>query len=568
MEKLEKVETSKVSVVPLTEQWFVKADVSAKDKEHLLKSLHNLEVGRETTPCFKLYGSSSVEIVKRFLDSIDWNRIDVPDGWKEYEYDRLSKFGPQGGYRPWKEISELFHLYQSRLKPCYVVLESFNEFIKNYGTIFCQMLKVDDTLAELIATDKIQDRAAGCRRFALKKKDPEAQKVAIKDFKSGLADQFFMYTFSRYYKNKIRLFMPGPFASMLDQSRYVLPFLTAIQNDIKAKRASSSLVQHADKIGFDECFSIMSEEINNEISSSDISKLAFVYVQGDFEKMDTTTGTSQYEKLFIPAIAKSFRYSAKSKNYSELHKSMIKTTTMPIASPEGMMTGEHGTGSGMENTNIGEGCSNDYYQLNQIKKLYQYAKRKHLRIKVVSRRVNGDDSCLVIILYDPTPEKLAILKEIIQASAEDSAEECGFIINEKWRIDENFGLFCQNAFWYDVKERRIKWFYPSSLILNSILNPEHEYAKSEWDKDYRDIDIAEKLDNGRNLPYFTQLVKFVDNGMRFPLLGRNEQETSRILSKYERYRALQPEHERWNKLAYLSNMSNSPTLNLILKLRS
>jgi hypothetical protein len=556
---------SKVSIVQLSEKWFIDAKVSSKDKEHLLKSLNNLKRGRAPTPSFKLYGSSSRKLVTKFLDSIAWNSIDVPEGWKEYEFDRLSKFGPQGGYRPWEEMRELFHMYQTRLKPCVCNLSVLRELAKSYDSIFCQMLPAKETLKFLIKAQKIQDRAAGCRQFSLKKTDVFAQVTAIKDFESNLCRYFFMYTFSRYYKNKIRLFMPGSFAHMIDQARYVQPFLVAIQTDIEAKRSKSLLRQHSDKIGFSKCFDIMSDEINDMLISSPLSEWTLIYVQGDFEKMDTTTGSDQYINLFIPLMSRAFRYSEKSENYRKLETSMLLTTTVPIASPDGMMTGEHGTGSGMENTNIGEGCCNDYYQLNTIVILTRKCKSESIEFKTAARRVNGDDSAYVFLVKSKSPEILARFKELVQESAQISAEECGFIINDKWRIDENFGLFCQNCFWYDAKLRKVRYMYPSSLILNSIINPEKEYSKSTWDKDYRDIDIIEKCDNGSTLPYFKELVKFVDNGMKFHLLGRSEKETRRILSKYDKYRALQSLHERYNRQDY--DITKSPTIRLIKEIR-
>jgi len=581
---------SKVSIVPLDEKWFQNAKVSPKAQEHLLSSLSNLRSGRDTTPTFPLYGSKdSKEIAVRFLDSLDWAAMGLPQGVKEYEYSRLEKHGGQGGFRPWSELEDLFYLYQERLAPCRVMSDAaFLTYVDQYKTIFCKMLAINESLAKLVAADKIQDRAAGCRDFNLKKTDPVAQRRAIQDYKSGLAENFFMYVFSRYNKLKPRIFMPGPFASMLDQARYIHPFLTAIQDDIKTKRSDSALVQHADKLGFEQCFDIMGEEISK--AKLDFRQWSLLYVQGDFEKMDTTEGPSQYENLFIPAVAAAFNFGRNSENYKELSKSMMKTVKMPIASPSGMMVGDHGTGSGMNSTNIGEGCSNDYYELRWIELLKDKCAKENIQIKILSRRVNGDDSTVVIAVKSKNPAIIALVKKFIQECAEQAATECGFRINSKWRIDEHFGLFCQNYYWYDIRKKKLLWMYPASLIINAIMNPEGEYInpfklktvngkkikvlkpdvkrhpeKPWWDKDYRDIDVTEKLDNGKHLPYFTKLVDFVNNGMRYRLLGKSETETNRILSKYERYRALQPYDKYFNRVDY--DFSKSPTINYLLKVR-
>lgn len=557
------VTKGQVTIVPLTEKWFEDAKVTDPNRNHLLKSLHNLEAGIAPTPSFKLYGSSEIEIVEKFLDSVPWKTIEVPPNWEEYEYSRLKKFGPQGGFPPWSEVSDIFHQYQENLAKCTVDDTILTKCKKQYETIYCQMLSVDQSLALLLASNKIEDRAAGCRWFELKKTDPDAQRYAVADFRSGLYLAFFMYTFEKWEKQKSRIFMPGPFACMLDQARFVQPFLLAIQNDIRAKRSKSKLVQHADKIGFDECFAIMGEEISEFFTSHDPKCWIIVYGQGDFYKMDTTCGSEQYNKLFIPIMATSFRFGKDSNPYNELQRSMLMTTSIPIASPEGMMVGEHGTGSGMENTNIGEGCSNDYYQLKLDSNMREKAPELRGKWFLLSRRVNGDDSAYVWVLHKSCD--VGKFEELIQESANSAADECGFRINEKWRLGTDFGLFCQNGFYYDIKSRTVKWFYPSALILNGILNPKKEYKKKDWDKDYRDLDIAEKLDNGKGLPYFNQLIDYVDNGLKYPLLGESEPETNRILSKYESYRALQSLDERYNRQEW--NPSSSPTVNYILSKR-
>jgi hypothetical protein len=575
--------TSKVTLIPLEDSWFSEAKVSPVAKAHLESSLESLQSAQDHTPTFKLYGSDSNEVIERFLDSVDWDNVIVPDGWKEYEYSRLKKAGPQGGHPSWKEMEPLFFLYQERLSPVsFVDQEIMQECIDDISRCFHQQIKprnADSSLAKLISKDKIFNTAAGCRDFNLKKTSLIAQIHAVKDYESGLADHFRMYTFEKFQKQKPRIFMPGAFSHMIDQARYCVPRLERIQQDLRERGAYSSMYSFGDKIGFDPLFhDIMAAKFEIELKylkrrliqnrrRFDLKKVKILYVQGDFEKMDTTTGTDQYNKLYLPqtdhTVLPEFR--------ADHRRSMLLTTTVPIISPSGVMIGDHGTGSGMENTNEGECYCNKYYKKRTNKKFSHKMKRKlpHVIYVFAGDFENGDDSTSNLIIYDVSDSDLEIIKSLYQAAAEEAARECGFRINDKWRMDCNFGLYCQEGYWFSIDSNlhvTCHYMYPAALILNSIINPLKEYSRADWDKDFRDIDVAEKLDNGKYLPYFTQLIDYVDNGMKYPLLGRRERETYRILSKFERYRALQSQDERWNKSEF--NISSSPVLNYVMAKRN
>lgn len=554
--------TTQNTLQTLDQRWFREAHVSFEAQQHLLRSMRALERGSDPVPTFPLYGSYDANrIIRRFLATLEKYKSVLPEGWLDYEYDRLSKVGPQGGTKPWEEdAAQLFLLYQSRLVTGKVDEETLDEFLASYGFIHPKMLGIDLTLANLVADNKIQTRAAGCRDFNLKKTDKLAQRRALADIRSRLYLYFRMYTFLRYYKLKTRIFFPGPFANMIEQAAYIQPFIKALQENILSLREDSPLVQHADKVGFDACFDIMSSEINRCLDKlPQGQQYTLIYVQGDFEKMDTTTGPSQYINYFIPSLASSFRFVGQS--MEKMRDSMLKTVNMSIISPSGVMVGDHGTGSGMENTNIGEGTCNDYYQRRTIKILKILCRKRGIKFYVASRRVNGDDSGYVFVLLSKNPDIVELFKTLIQEAAEQAADECGFRINEKWRIDEHFGLFCQNGYYYDPKLKKVIYMYPATLILNSIMHPQTEYAKKDWDNDFVDLRITEILDNGRNLPYFKALVKYVDSGMKYGLFRHDSKMKDRILAKYARYRALQPLNERFNRQEY--SIKLSPTVRVM-----
>nr|QXV86724.1 MAG: RNA-dependent RNA-polymerase [Picobirnavirus sp.] len=518
--------------------------------EALGKSLKSLEVGTPPTPSFKLYGKTDVSVATDFLDSL--RKESFPTWMLEYERSRLEKFGPQGGHAPWKDVAADFDLYRTRpAKVTYTSATVRKTMQKDYSYLKCSMLSLKDCFRYLDEEDKIQDRAAGWNTFQLKKTDAKAQQEALLLARTGEWENGCGYVFGRYNKKKRRIFMPMPYSSMLKQAQYFVPFLTGIQNDLRAKMERSSYTFWADKIGFDPCFEIMGRLVKAKRSNKPDTIL--VYIQRDFEKMDTTTATSQYEEMFIPCLDAAYHQAM-----PDLHKAMYFTTKAPIITPSGILTGDHGTASGAEVTNGGETCCNDYYDrriqeiLKEICKIY---------FTLLTTQGNGDDGTSVYEIY------LKDFDEFVRcytAAADKAARECGFRTQAaKWRIDKEFGLYCQNMYWYE--DGNMKWAYPATLILNSIVNPEHQYKPKDWDKDYRDIDIIEKLDNGRGLPYYKELVMYVCKGTKYPLLGSTEQETARILSKYDKYRSLQYQSERFNREEY--NISKSPTVRLLLDMR-
>lgn len=516
----------------------------------LERSLSSLEAGQAPTPSFKLYGKTDISVVTDFFSSL---RKDVAPQWMlDYEKSRQEKFGPQGGHAPWSKLIDDFLLYKSRPVEVATISErQLKEMQRNYASLRCQMLSASDTLQYLKGEDKIQTRAAGWNTFDLKKTDPKAQSEALRLVRNGEWKQGSGYVFSRYNKLKKRIFMPMPFSSMIKQAQYFVPFLTGIQNDLRSKRGKSSFTFWADKIGFEACFEIMSELYQAKAIPSDWK---IVFIQRDFEKMDTTTGSSQYERIFVPCLDAAFH-----QRMEDLRAAMLFTTNAPIICPSGTMTGNHGTASGAEVTNGGETVCNDYYD-HRLREIVD-GTADTTKYILVTTQGNGDDGTSV---YAVKPDYVEQFRKIYTAAADQAAQECGFRTQaDKWRIDLEFGLYCQNMYWLEGSE--FKWAYPATLILNSIVNPEHEYTKAQWDKDYRDIDIIEKLDNGVGLPYYHELVDYVCEGTKYPLLGSSEEETKRILSKYDRYRELQYQTERFNRESY--NISNSPTVKYILSKR-
>lgn len=540
-------------VLPLDERWF--HGVSPKARKHLVSSLKSLEAGRAPTPSFKLYGKSDVSLVDDFFKKVKVSGLQIPEWQLKYEMSRKEKWGPQGGYAPWAELKDAFELYYSR--PSSMKAHPKVNTLEKYSRMNLRVDNLSTTLQHLKDDDKILDRAAGWRSFDLKKTDPAAQAIALADARSGNWMNGWFYTFSRYNKLKKRIFFPGPFSFMIVEAQYYYPFLKYIQESLKNEKANSPFTFWADKIGFDRMFD---EIVTPKCASADPKHL--VFIQRDFEKMDTTVGEEQTLFSFYPRLKRAFGFSPQQE---KLRKDIIHFgATSPVATPSGMYTGYRGKASGANTTNGDETCCNEDYDDVFLQLLQKYCKTANIKFNVLYTGGNGDDGIGIFELADL--RRLSTFKKLIAKSAEEAAEIFEFRVQgSKWHISTEYGLYCQRM--VASRDGKIWNGYPATLILNAIVNPEKEYNKASWDKDYRDLDIIEKLDNGKNLQYFHELIDFVDNGMKYRLLGKSEEETRRILSKYERYRALRDEPFNWQDPETGKDITKSPTLRYLLEKR-
>lgn len=516
--------------------------------EYLKESLRRLENGIAPTPSFPLYGKRDVSIVEDWMHTIDTSTL--PEWFKEYERSRVVKFGPQGGVPKWSEIVEDVMLYKTAHHDVeYVDPEIMGKLTRKYGKLHPRLMGVRDVLQHLIRSDKIETRAAGWNQFQLKKTDVQAQQEAVKFALNGNYKKGYGYVFSRFNKQKKRIFMPMPFSLMLKQAQAFVPFMALIQSSLLSEKHRSPYVFWADKVGW----KITEQIIERLLVEAAITPDEYlVYFSNDFIKMDTRTSTKQYDSFYLPIV------------FAEYHSRDVcdairLTTQTPIITPAGLLSGDLGTASGAETTNCGETHCNEYFQERMDKLLHGELGMDYRRIVCLG---NGDDSTCVYAVRRTVP--FDKFKETLGAVLDRVSKETGFDVQtEKLEISTEFGKYCQHVFSFDVATNKLLWAYPSVLILNAIVNPEKQYKRSDWDKDYRDIDIIQKLDNGTGHPLFHELIDFVRRGMKMPLLGNSEQETARILSKYDKYRSLQSLSERYNRQDY--HISDSDTVEYLLR---
>lgn len=516
---------------------------------YLKNSLVSLERGRPPTPDFPLYGQRDDVKFRSDLDTL-LQKSDSPTWLQEYEHTRLAKLGSQGGVPQWRDLKEDFMLYATAPKDVRYVDEAIVQEMRNeYRKLRCNALSLEDALNHLKRTDKIESRAAGWSEYQLKKTDPLAQRIALKYARDGRWKHGYAYVFSRYSKLKLRIFMPMPFSSMILQSQWFTPFMAAIQMSLLEMGSQSPYVLWADKIGFEKCFTIMESELQAAHLADDEY---IVYFSNDFEKMDTRTASHQYDSFVLPCFHAAF-------GNTMMDEPISFTTNAPIITPSGTLTGDHGTASGAEMTNCGETLCNDYFQ----RRLLKVLKNKCATWRLAARRGNGDDS--INIFFVKKSCALPTFKRHLQNALGEVCSETGFDAQlDKLEISDTFGKYCQNVLAFE--RGKLFWTYPITLVYNSIHHPEHQYKPKDWDKDYRDLDIIQKLDNAAKHPAYVDFLEWIRAGMKYPLLGSSETETKRILSKYDSYRKLQSLGERYNRQDY--KISMSPTVSYILSQRT
>lgn len=536
--------------------------VPTGELRYLIKSLNSLSRGAEPTPSFRLYHTDDWSLVTRFIDQVRHRYPLVPKWQFEYELSRESKWGPQGGHAPWSDLEENAKMYFSRPKPCHFL--PFSWRIEPYSRMDLHLPTLSTTLALLNSNGRVEERANGWRLFSAKKTDEAAQDDAVYLAHTGLWKYAFAYFFSRFTKNKKRLFVPMPFCINLLQAQYFNGFLQSIQESLLTERSYSPFIFWGDKIGFDQFFdTIMTPYFNKMISRIPEDDYIVVYVARDFDKMDTSTGVSQKMRSLIPRIAAAYHITG----YHERNRMkdiMLASNYIPIATPDGMWNGAHGEASGATVTNGGETCSNEDFD---DEFHYQLTSACPYHIYKLGSYGNGDDG---ISIYAIPQAKIEDFSANVRRCAEQVAELGGFVIqSSKWSVSTEYGVYCQFMISYDSSLKRFRHQYPASLILNSIVHPEKQYTPATWDKDYRDLDVVEKLNNGWDLYYFTDLIDYVDSGMKFPLLGRTEDETRRILSKWDRYRSLQLSSRNYNILnpEYSADISVTPAVRYLLNKR-
>lgn len=551
----------KVHYSPISDRWF--AHVNGKARQHFLNSMRSLETAQASIPAVPLYGKEDWSVVTDFYKFAQSKGIVYPKWQLEYELSRESKFGNQGGHAPFKELQPDVEMYVTNCRECNAPV--IPETIQKYRRLNCRKRTLHETLQNQVAEDKIQDKAASWSDFDLKKTDPIAQQHALAYARNGYWRDSWGYLFSYKKKNKNRIFVPVPFSVNILQAQFHDPMLRAIQQDLKLNLGKSEFSFFGDKASFGILFNtIMPEKKADFIKTEGLSSQdKIVYVVRDFYHMDTTQGPSQKAHHYVPKLAAAFGIKPGSQAYADLEEIILYSNRMPIATPIGMITNkDKGEGSGATVTNQGEGCSNEDFDFVFNERVLSSCKEADLKVKRIDSYGNGDDGASRYVIYDYNDDKLASFIDIVEEAADWTCSLFKFIKNEKWKISTEYGIYCQYEIYEDEKGE-LHADYPASLALNSGMHPMREISKEQWDSDFVDIrwmQILAPLSQRRD---FSVLVEYVDNGLKRGLFGKSRADFDRILSKYERYRALQDSSHEYN--IYNNSWEEDPLLNPVVK---
>lgn len=545
---------------PLDREWF--RGVSPEAQEHLRNSLDSLKTSQDPRPSVPLYGKTDWSVVEEYYKFAEQKGHKFPKWQLEYELSRESKFGQQGGHASWDEIRPDVEMYVTNVQPCNV--PPIDATIKKYGSLNCKIRSAEDVVKHQKYSGKIEDTAAGWRNFNLKKDDPEAQTAAIRDFKDGSWKDSWAYIFSYIRKRKNRIFVPAPFCVNIGQAKYHDPFLEAIQLDLRANLDKSEFAFWGDKVSFKTLFTeIMPRKKTVSIPGK------VLYVVRDFFHMDTTQGASQKSQHYIPKLAAAFGIKHGTSQYRELEDIINFSNKFPIATPQGIITEEDkGEGSGATVTNNGEtACNEDFdFTLTELI-LSSLAQKGFNDVFKIDSYGNGDDGISRWYIPQKYLSRVDEIMNIIDECADRACAMYGYVKNDKWKMSLEFGLYCQYEL-YEDEQGNLHADYPVSLALNAGINPMKEITKAQWDSDFVDWRWEQVLRPLSNRTDFPLIIEYVNNGLKKGLFGKDAKDFRRILSKYDRYRALRESSYQFNVWEDIDDDPlKSPVLQELAKLK-
>lgn len=326
----------------------------------------------------------------------------------------------------------------------------------------------------------------------------------------------------RFQKQKWRIFFMAGFAYVLKQGQLIQPLIKAIQTLID--RRDERWDHYASKRGFDFVEALLKQSI---LQSKGVPG-QILYVQLDFDKMDTSCGLNQYNNLVNPMLGAAYP-SIPEVEVSEINNYAVE---MPVLCPDGLCSGPHGTASGVSGTNMDESIINDIYQYILIERLGKLL--PHLIL--IKRQLDGDDGCLLYLCSQPATEADI---ETIKTEAANVAHLLGLEYNkDKMHVSTEYGLYLQRMLSIN-DEGMFLGAYPTIQALNTLMWPERSVNPKLWDTDYWVLRWIEVCENCKHHPLFHEFIDFVVAGDKTRLGTSNgEAQFRTLLSKWAVYTKL------------------------------
>jgi hypothetical protein len=468
-----------------------------------------LAIGRSPTPRTPLYKDKSPDEVlanwERILDQeSDGNPILQP--LIEYDKSRKSKFGPQGGLRPFKDREEDFEAYYTTPKNTghdqklglvqHIDWEDEGIFDQAEQIMFdtpdvVEGKRIEFTMNKrplsprtVIERDTWDDKLntnSGCRDYA-RRSEPSVIDNAINAVTSGLWRTLPMILGSRSQRGAERFIFMAAYALNIVEKAFLYPLMDRIRR-----------VGHPFFSAWEGFFQVELGFKETNFFSED-----HTYIRQDFTKMDKHVNFKQMAIVY--RLCTTFFQAKYSKEFEDL---LIHILNIPVLiSLDKLVTGTHGMPSGSGMTNFAE----------SLITLYLILKYRAAGIDVVAFQGLGDDSVFAIRRNGMSDEEiLAVMQSI--------SSEIGQEINpEKQGIDEHTTIYLQRFFDDRIPNQgMVLGMYPSILALNTAIFPERFHDPRKWSKEMEILRWIMILENCKNLPYFRKLIQFFIEGDKYKL---------------------------------------------------
>jgi len=403
----------------------------------------------------------------------------------EYDLSRITKVGPQGGYRPFSEREDDFAAYYTSPD------ESIDTGVISENTISkCQEICFGNirgrrplTVESVVKADKYDDKLltnSGCTEYT-RRDDPSTIAKATKEAKSGGWKNLPFILGSRAQRGAERFIFMAAFALNLIEKTYLYPIMEAIRQEAHPFFSAWE--------GFD--------QVELGLAEMKFFSEDNVYITQDYEKMDKHVNTTQ---MLIGHKVTSSMFQDK---FVQLWKEILDYVLIApvLIQLDKLVTGLHGMPSGAGVTNL----------IETIISLYIYIRYGEV-VTTTAGMALGDDMIFAVKRETNSDDEILDVMTTI-------SKEVGQVLNpEKQRIDGHTIVFLQRFFDDRIPNSGIvRGMYPSILALNTAMHPERFHDARKWSKEMEILRWIMILENCKNLPYYHELIQFFMKGDKYKL---------------------------------------------------
>lgn len=458
-----------------------------KEKNQVVSdSLETLRLGRPPTPRSPLFSDlPENQVWDSWLAILDREKSKYPR-LIDYEFTRLEKVGPQGGYPPFASRLDELKAYYTNPRSIKISNESRSRIIiKLRDYLFgSSSQKRPLEYASIVKRDTEDDKLntnSGCPLYS-KRSDPFVQRNAISDANSGKWRHYPAILGSRSQRGKWRFIFMFPFSTNLVEKSFLLPLMDIIR--------SRNVPSFSAWEGFDE----VETSMHNQGFFSAKTKVSM-----DFTKMDTHCG-EEFMNFVYDVISPVFQ----TKFQPLLRESLIHACNIDVMiGIDKKVTGSHGLASGSGWTNFTES-------------VYAQGIRFYLEdkfgIPLIGDQGLGDDGAFSSNLLD---------KQYVADSISEASDDWGQDSKpEKQSVNASTCIYLQRFFDDSILIKNsnvVAGSYPSVLALNTAMNPERFHDPRKWSEKMEILRWIMILENCKHNPMFHQLIEFFVEGDKYKL---------------------------------------------------